>query len=128
MSFTNWQDEFLTGIKDCDLQHKKIFNMINALYDGIRFNIEKETLRSSLETLKKYIEMHFKTEEERLERYGYPEKDAHREEHRRFIENLEKLLNQEDVNYLNILKFLKNWWIAHLLNQDRKYGWYLKEK
>lgn len=128
MSFINWQDEFLTGVKDCDLQHKKIFNMINALYDGIKFNIERKTLKSSLETLKKYMEIHFKTEEEMLERCGYPETEVHKEEHKKFLENFEKLLNQENLNYLEVLRFLKNWWISHLLNQDRKYGWYLKEK
>lgn len=128
MSFIDWQDDFLTGVKDCDLQHRKIFNMINALYDGIRFNIEKKTLRNSLETLRRYIELHFRTEEEILERYGYPETEAHIAEHKRFTENFGKLLNQEDVNFLEVLKFLKNWWISHLLNQDRRYGWYLREK
>jgi len=128
MSFIDWQEEFLTGVKEFDLQHKKIINMINALYEGIRFNIEKEVLKNSLEALRKYLEVHFKTEEEFLEKHGYPEIKVHKEEHKKFFENFERLINQENINYVEVLKFFKNWWVSHLLNYDKRYGLYLKDR
>ncbi|HBT04180.1 MAG TPA: hemerythrin, partial [Thermodesulfobacterium commune] len=81
MPFLEWNDNFLTGIKEIDQQHKKMFNMVNALYEAVRLKVDKKLLINSINTLKNYFETHFKFEEEILERYGYPEIEKHKEEH-----------------------------------------------
>ncbi|QER42272.1 bacteriohemerythrin [Thermodesulfobacterium sp. TA1] len=128
MSFLDWNDTFLTGIKEIDMQHKKMFNMVNALYEAVRLKVDKNFLKSSLDTLKNYFENHFKFEEEMLEKYGYPEAEKHKEEHSNFKKDFTELVSQEEINFTEILKYLKNWWINHLLNHDKKYGSFLIDK
>jgi len=45
MRFIEWNDNFTTGVHECDIQHKKIINVFNAIYDAIRLNVDKRTLK-----------------------------------------------------------------------------------
>ncbi|WP_022855044.1 bacteriohemerythrin [Thermodesulfobacterium thermophilum] len=128
MPFLEWNDNFLTGIKEIDQQHKKMFNMVNALYEAVRLKVDKKFLINSINTLKNYFETHFKFEEELLERYGYPEIEKHKEEHEGFKRSFKELIDQEEVNFSEVLKHLKNWWVSHLLVHDKKYGIFLAGK
>lgn len=130
MRFINWDENLATGILECDIQHKKLINMFNAIYDAIRLNLDKKTLKEALNSLIDYFEKHFAFEEELMEKYGYPEIHIHKEEHKIFIENINKILQNpnEEINFLEILKFLKNWWLNHILTADKKYGPFLEIK
>jgi hemerythrin-like metal-binding protein len=127
MRFLNWDESFATGIPECDIQHKKLINMFNAIYDAIRLNVDKKALKEALDSLINYFEKHFALEEELMEKYEYPEAHIHKEEHKKFKENLNKFLQnpREEINFLEILKFLKNWWLNHILTMDKKYGPFL---
>jgi len=130
MRFIDWNDSLATGIPECDMQHKKLINMFNAIYDAIRLGVDKKALKDALDSLIKYFDKHFALEEELLEKYEYPETDLHKEEHKNFKETLEKILQnqQEEINFLKVLKFLKNWWLNHIMTMDKKYGPYIATK
>jgi len=130
MSFFKWDESLATGIPECDIQHKKLINMFNAIYDAIRLNVDKKALKEAFESLINYFEKHFALEEELMEKYAYPEAHIHKEEHKKFKEEIKKFLQnpQEEINFLEILKFLKNWWLNHILTMDKKYGPFLETK
>ncbi len=131
MAFIDWNDNFLIGIRECDIQHKKLVNMFNALHEAIRLNIEKKAIEEALYSLVKYFDEHFKLEEELMEKGGYPEVEEHKEEHKNFKEKLNNMLQsyQEkgNITLREMLKFFKNWWINHILIMDKKYGIFLKK-
>lgn len=130
MPFIEWNNNFLTGIKECDVQHKKLVNMLNALHEAIRLNVEKKAIEEALYSLVKYFNEHFRLEEELMEKKGYQGIEEHREEHKNFKEKLNKMLQsyheKGNVSLIEILKFFKNWWINHILIMDKKYGIFLK--
>ncbi|PMP67276.1 MAG: hypothetical protein C0190_03570 [Thermodesulfobacterium geofontis] len=130
MRFFNWDENLATGIPECDLQHKKLINMFNAIYDSIRLNIDKKALKEALDSLIDYFDKHFAFEEKLMEKYQYPEINIHREEHKNFKEALNKILQNpnEEINFLEVLKFFKNWWFNHILTMDKKYGPFLEAK
>jgi len=72
MSFFKWDESFATGIPECDIQHKKLINMFNAIYDAIRLNVDKKALKEAFDSLINYFEKHFALEEELMEKYEYP--------------------------------------------------------
>ncbi|PMP93301.1 MAG: hypothetical protein C0169_07945 [Thermodesulfobacterium geofontis] len=125
MRFFNWDENLATGIPECDLQH-----MFNAIYDSIRLNIDKKALKEALDSLIDYFDKHFAFEEKLMEKYQYPEINIHREEHKNFKEALNKILQNpnEEINFLEVLKFFKNWWFNHILTMDKKYGPFLEAK
>ena len=59
----------------------------------------------------------------------YPNKKEHKQEHRKFVEDLEKI--ELDVIFENpeaidkILKFLKEWLINHILISDKDFAPFL---
>lgn len=131
MRFIEWDDSLATGITECDLQHKKLINMFNAIYDAIRLNIDKKALKEALDSLINYFDKHFAFEEELMEKYEYPEINIHKEEHKNFRETIDKFLQKnpdEEINFLEVLKFLRNWWLNHILTMDKKYGPFLETK
>ncbi len=130
MRFIEWNDNFITGVHECDIQHKKIINVFNAIYDAIRLNINKRALKDSFNSLINYFDKHFTLEENLMEKYGYPELQEHREEHKKLRETIDKFMQkpEEEINYLEVLKYLKNWWVNHIITMDKKYGLFLESK
>ena len=60
----HWENAYSVGIKDIDKQHKKLFELVNKLYDlNDNANI-KEEIRDILYAFSDYTKVHFKDEED----------------------------------------------------------------
>jgi hemerythrin-like metal-binding protein len=64
MAFFDWKDEYSGGITDIDDQHKVIINLMNELYDAIRFKKEETIIKNVFIELLKYANYHFNLENE----------------------------------------------------------------
>jgi hemerythrin len=77
--------------------------------------------------INEYTRIHFKIEENFLEKCKYPELEAHKEFHRELINKLNKVgkesLRQHDP--AEFFAFLKEWWINHIRDKDRAFLNYL---
>ena len=75
---------------------------------------------------------HFQREEELLEKYGYPELEQHKKEHRLITEQLEELHEayqstpDPDISQ-EIMELLTFWLVKHILEVDMRYKAYLQE-
>ena len=122
MQFIEWSDNLLTGVQECDLQHKKLINLFNALYQAVRLGVDKKAIDEAFQTLLSYFDRHFELEEKLMEEKGYPELEQHRNEHQEFKNRIEEMMKEYqagDLNMLEILKFLKTWWLNHILVTDK---------
>jgi hemerythrin-like metal-binding protein len=85
-----------------------------------------------LSKLKEYTREHFPVEESLLESVNFPKLAQHREYHRNLIEKLEEFdlrhENGDHTMYPPFLRFLRDWQICHLFEQDREYIPYLAMK
>ncbi|MCO4792838.1 MAG: hemerythrin family protein [Bacteriovoracaceae bacterium] len=129
-----WDDEvYSVGIKKMDDQHKMLVGLINALEKN-KWNSDKEFLDRVTNTLFDYIKIHFADEEKILKKINYPHLDAHLIGHKDFIEKIQssvtKLENKDETDHqvLNdLLIYLNEWLVSHILNQDKDYcEWLLK--
>lgn len=128
-----FSDEYLTGIKLVDDEHRQLFALVNEvhalLHDEFIFDKYDEIMRILTE-LKNYTEMHFHDEESYMEKINYPELDAQRHAHNAFIEKLvninfeelESLDNNQQEYLQDILDFLAKWLVNHILRMDKKIG------
>jgi hemerythrin len=136
-----WNDEFSTGIKSIDEQHKKLVNIIKTLYDAIaegkHDTIADGKTSNLMETifndLFDYSEHHFAYEEGLLILHDYPDAEDHKNEHvelkRRLIKLKNKLYSKDNfMCEVQLLKFLEEWLIHHILKTDKKFAPYLIEK
>lgn len=87
-----WDNKYLLGIKGVDFQHKKLFDLVNRLYD-LDDTASKEDMRVILYEFSDYVKTHFIDEEAYMASINYPDLDKHRMIHQHIIETLANVIN-----------------------------------
>jgi len=132
MPYMKWEKEYSVGILKIDEQHMKLFEYINDLHDAMKLGKSKEILSGLIDKLVNYTQAHFTLEESYLTKHQYPEFIQHQKEHKSFIDKV----NTFKTNYaltsgllsIDIMQFLKDWLIKHVMGTDKKYAGFLNEK
>ncbi len=132
MPILQWSNFFSVGVDKIDEQHKRLIEILNELYDGIKKNNEEETIKDAIPKLVKYTKEHFVTEEKFMLDIGYPDFDKHFQKHYLLSEqasNYKTMLEQDEhINYLELTVLVSDWLKNHILEDDRAYGLYAIEK
>lgn len=121
-----WKEEFSVNIDSFDIQHKKLVNAINMLYDSIIKNTDDDILDQKMSNLIDNTFIHFKNEEKYFALYKYEDANAHISEHQFFLKQVEKL--QRDFRSYDqplrkeIVIFLQKWFTGHIKKTDIKYS------
>ena len=128
-----WKKEYDTGIVLIDRQHRNLIDIINNLNEAYKEKKEKEVLRETILKLVDYTKNHFGYEEKHMAQSLYNKLEKHKEQHAVFINKMIDILTHlKKENYANltndILEFLQNWMMNHILHDDKEYGKYYKCK
>jgi hemerythrin len=120
-----WDDKYSVGVEEIDNQHKRMFSVINELLDAIADNSTEEHLGHIIESLVQYKIFHFETEEKYFKEFNYDGAEDHIDKHRVFNEKL-VALKEKYPNYtiefaFELVDFLEDWLINHLMVVDQKY-------
>lgn len=126
MAFITWDDSLLIGMKEIDLDHRHLVDLLNRAYDDV---ISKGSITSTgaiLEELYDYATYHFTREEETMAAVEYPNQAEHAAEHLRFIRRITEMhrdyLDGRGTVALEVVTFLKNWLVNHITQVDAKLG------
>ena len=124
-----WAERNQLGIPIIDEQHRGIVSTINSFHYFIQEGRGDEILEPTLATLENYTKIHFATEEDLMQRAGFPDLDKHKALHRTLMKRTTDI-SRESI-YLKdpdmALKFLKEWWLGHINVEDRKYSPYVRK-
>lgn len=117
-----WSDEYSLGIKTIDIQHKKLFQIVNKLYDLDEENT-KDEIKVILYEFSEYMRTHFKDEEEYMASISFPELKEHKQIHESIIQHLFDLIKTPAK--LGIIKtkmkvLAKHTLIEHIMHEDIK--------
>ncbi|MEA3450388.1 MAG: bacteriohemerythrin [Bacteroidota bacterium] len=108
-----------------DEQHQKLCDILNELHDFYINNTKTYKISKTLQELQEYTIYHFNTEEELFRKHKYSKALEHIKEHRFFIAKIDKFIEQYKKNdsmlTYDMLEFLKDWIISHILNSDKEY-------
>lgn len=125
-----FKDEFKTGIEMIDMEHKKLFEIADRAYETMmdEFIPDKyDYIVDILNELKDYAATHFNHEEEYMVSIGYKKIFSQKVSHNDFIEKMNEYdlgvidENQKGV-ILELLDYLNDWLIHHILESDKKIG------
>lgn len=124
------KDEFLTGIKEIDDEHRRLFEIAEDTYQlkNAEFYADKyDEIKAILGELKDYTKMHFQHEEAYMESINYKRMFTQKIQHQAFIEKLEELDfsdidENSDAVIDEILDFLTEWLVDHILENDKLIG------
>ncbi len=129
IKFIVWDKSLEVGNAKIDSQHQGILGVINELYDSAVSGVTMD-ISVLVKNLVDYSIHHLMDEEELMESIGYPDIERHRVLHNSLRRETLKIKN-DDVSsssekQLELLRFLKDWWLTHIANEDHKYAPYLK--
>lgn len=125
-----WNDTLVTGISTIDEQHQILVNLFNEANTKLAGNNNTEFLEQITRDMLSYALYHFETEEGLMQEYGYIEEaDTHIRQHRNFSAKVVEIRNNIKAGILisreDLLSFLNNWLINHILSTDKELAAFL---
>ena len=120
-----WKPEYKFDIKEIDDQHQYFVGIMDKLYDAIINNLPREELGQLLKELINYAVDHFNTEEKYFTEFNYEGTEDHKAKHQELkdkVLDFQKKFedNSSDIS-VDLIDFLEDWLVDHLLNLDQKY-------
>lgn len=133
MPLMEWNDKLSVGITQFDNEHKRLVAMVNDLFDGVQAGRGKDLLGPVLDGLITYTKTHFANEERYMQLHNFPEFAAHKAEHdalTKQVLDVEKKFRAGATAVLSmeVMNFLKNWLVKHIMGTDKHYGPYLNAR
>jgi methyl-accepting chemotaxis protein len=113
------------GTPDMDEQHKKLFAMMQELYEAEKLGKGKEAVGRTLDNLVNYAATHFASEEEFMRRTGYPDIAAHKKRHEELAAQVVRMSKEYKAGSGSLMKlygFLMDWLDNHIKRDDKRYG------
>ena len=92
MPFIEWEDAYNIGVKEIDIQHRGLFDIISKLFTSRQYEPDGKYYFLTLNKLIEYARIHFATEERYMREAGYSKLAEHKQEHIKFLEEISKLL------------------------------------
>ena len=127
----NWTDDLSIGNINIDNEHKKLIEVYNDLVDLIELDKNRVEFAKIISKLIDNVSKHFRKEETYMQAFGYPKSAEHIQYHKDYTHKVadyyDELFRSDPPELLEIIKFLKNWWINHIVNSDADYENYKKK-
>ncbi len=124
--FFKWSSDYSVNIKTIDDQHRELVNILNRLFIAASRREGDKVIAGILDSLMSYTKTHFALEERLMRQARYQDLDAHVEEHRKLIEQLDQLCRKHLIEnrpiHFEMLSFLKTWLKEHIQGVDTKYS------
>lgn len=81
-----WDDRYLVGLRDIDTAHREFTELVDALLGA-----GDDALLPALDAFARHAEEHFGTEERLMERYAFPARECHAEEHAKVLASVDEV-------------------------------------
>lgn len=125
-----WKEEYEVGVAEIDEQHQKLIDIANRVYELMRNELaldKYDQIVEILQELKEYTVYHFHFEEGLMQKAKYKKRFSHKILHQNFLAQVEAVdLSAVDENQeaylIQIMDFIANWLIDHIVGEDKKVG------
>ncbi len=125
-----WNSSLAIGIEAIDNQHKQIFEHLLALENSVAKRDPWHIVRFLLSQLADYMKFHLAVEEAMLEIVRYPQHADHCQAHAKIMDQIAELEKQlqKTGSESELVNFFEDWFIRHVLSDDRQYANYVKKE
>jgi hemerythrin len=128
MAFIEWNDTLSVKVEKFNRQHRSLIKLLNELHEAMVKGRGKDMLDNTLAGLIDYAKTHFKDEEVEMEKHAYPDFEIHKAEHNKLTDKVlefhRKYQSGEKYISIEVLTFLKDWLVFHIMRTDKMYGDY----
>lgn len=127
-----WTPELSVGVKVFDEHHIVLFDIINKFAEAMSLGKSKDSLATTMKEIFDYTEWHFSAEEKIFDKYEYPKRDSHKRAHTAMLNKAKEILNDiqmgKEILSTEVLEFLQDWIVDHIMTIDKQYEEYLRDK
>ena len=125
-----WKEEYEVGVAEIDEQHQKLIDIANRVYELMRNELaldKYDQIVEILQELKEYTVYHFHFEEGLMQKAKYKKRFSHKILHQNFLAQVEAVDlsavdENQDAYLIQIMDFIANWLIEHIVGEDKKVG------
>ncbi|MEA4834072.1 MAG: bacteriohemerythrin [Anaeromusa sp.] len=125
-----WKEEYEVGVVEIDEQHQKLIDIANRVYELMRNELaldKYDQIVEILQELKEYTVYHFHFEEGLMQKARYKKRFSHKILHQEFLAQVEAVDlsavdENQDAYLIQIMDFIANWLIDHIVGEDKKVG------
>ena len=125
-----WKEEYEVGGAEIDEQHQKLIDIANRVYELMRNELaldKYDQIVEILQELKEYTVYHFHFEEGLMQKAKYKKRFSHKILHQNFLAQVEAVDlsavdENQDAYLVQIMDFIANWLIEHIVGEDKKVG------
>lgn len=132
MALLAWNHTNTVGVRAMDDQHGILMDTLNELRLTTVRGSGREQVSEVLDRLIEFTRMHFWSEEQLMERYGFPSFNDHRSEHQRLLAQIlqssHRVQHGDKMQMRPLLCFLREAYVEHIDGMDREYGPWLNER
>ncbi len=132
MGYLKWKNKYSVNVAEIDEQHKKLFDLVNAMYDAMHAGKGSDVIGTVVDEFVNFTDYHFKAEERLLLQHGYPDFDSHKEMHDTLVRKAQSLKEAFDSGHspttIEVMLLMANWLNFHILDEDQKYKPYIEGK
>lgn len=127
-----WKDEYATGIKTVDAQHKRLFQMVEDLHQALQSGLRPMAVETLLTALDEYKTRHFLLEEKYMMESDYPGIEEQQLAHSLFSQQIAGFFEEFNTKGLTpaliieLKRELHFWLENHVTGLDRVFGEYYR--
>ncbi len=125
MALITWSDRMSVGVERIDKQHRQLIDLLNCLHGEMLAGRGLQAVLEVLNNLVQYTKTHFATEEMLFRNHGYPQAQAHKQEHDELTDKAAALAREVSSGRATLtlpaMNFLKDWLANHILKSDMAY-------
>lgn len=131
-SFVQWSQDYSVNVPIFDQHHKKLFSLVDDLYQAMRRGVTGDDLSEVFDALVAYTTYHFDAEESAFERYDYPGCAEQKRQHQALVEGITRLRGDLDAGKpmvaVEVMEFLRDWLTKHIRGCDKHYAEFFRGK
>jgi len=124
MALIAWNDNFLTGVSDIDIEHQELITLINSFYSALADKADTKSLVKVLNDIYGEIYAHFVHEENLMEKYGYDQYQEHHEDHVNLLDDIRDITDEvESTDNFDeglLKQKMNDWFSIHFKTHDAR--------
>jgi hemerythrin len=130
MAFVKWSPNLSVGIDFMDADHQQLMTLLIELHDLVGPGHAKAPAIEKLDELIEFSQQHFRLEERLMKENSYRKFEQHKALHEALLQEIaelrQRLISAETDLGPEVMDFLKDWLIRHILEADKHFGGFLE--